>query len=264
MTPFNAPGGSGSFSGVRELAPAFCSRTRIAVGRSRRGTACCARPSNSQVRSVSPRRSPFAPTMTNNKLSANWPAPAFRSAGVPPALLTFSSTGQTVGLTQRMLVAAFAVPGSRRGAACCARSINSRTHTDSPRPAFRSAGVPPALLTFSKDQLRRVLPFEDSVGAQHDVPAVSPPRFSGVRELAPAFYSRTRIVVPRSSRGAACCGRPPWRARPSNSQANSDWAGFPSAAGSDKETFYVVGSYLTTGTRARIAVVCRAGGKNDL
>jgi hypothetical protein len=218
------------------------------------------------------RRSPFAPTMTNNKLSANWPAPAFRSAGVSPAcpelgrraLLTFSSTGQTVGLAQRVSTAGSAVPGSRRGGACCARSSNSRTHTDPPRRAFRSAGVPPALLTFSKDQLRRVLPFEDSVGAQHDVPAVSPPRFSGVRELAPAFYSRTRIVVPRSSRGAACCGRPPWRARPSNSQANSDWAGFPSAAGSDKETFYVVGSYLTTGTRARIAVVCRAGGKNDL
>jgi hypothetical protein len=36
------------------------------------------------------------------------------------------------------------------------------------------------------------------------------------------------------------------------------------AAGFDKETFYVVGSYLTTEARTNMAVVCRAGGKHDL
>ena len=32
------------------------------------------------------------------------------------------------------------------------------------------------------------------------------------------------------------------------------------AAGFDRETFYVVGSYPYIGTRANMAVVCRAGG----
>ena len=84
-------------------------------------------------------RSHSASAMTNGNSAANWPGPAFRSAGVPPALLTFSSTGQTVELAQRM-----------------------------------------------------------------------------------------------------------------------------PAAGSDEETFYVLGSYPYIGTRANMAVVCRAGGKNDL
>ena len=51
------------------------------------------------------------------------------------------------------------------------------------RPAFRSAGVPPALLICSTDRqdacatsLRgRVLPCQDSVGAQHAVPAAALP-----------------------------------------------------------------------------------------
>jgi len=54
-------------------------------------------------------RSHSASAMTNGNSAANWPGPAFRSAGVllalrfeGPALLTFSSTGQTVELAQRM------------------------------------------------------------------------------------------------------------------------------------------------------------------
>jgi len=53
-------------------------------------------------------RSHSASAMTNGNTAANWPGPAFRSdclpgqAGVSPALLTFSSTGQTVELAQRM------------------------------------------------------------------------------------------------------------------------------------------------------------------
>jgi hypothetical protein len=184
----------------------------------RRGTACCARPSNSRTHT-------------------DPPSPAFRSAGVPPALLTFSSTGQTFGLTQRASAAGFAVPGSRRAAACCFRSNNSRTHTDPPRPAFRSAGVPPALLTFSSTEQR-----------VEKIPA--PQR--------PCASSLAGFAVAGSRRGTACC------ARSSNSQVRSELAGCPPAAGFDKETFYVVGSYLTTGTRANMAEVCSAGGKNDL
>jgi hypothetical protein len=236
MTQFNAFGGLDMKN----------STWRSRVAWFRRGAACCARSSNSRTHTDPPRR-------------------AFRSAGVPPAcpelgrraLLTFSSTGQTFGLTQRASTAGFAVPGSRRGTACSTRSNNSRSHTDPPRPAFRSAGVPPALLTFS----------------------------SAGQTVGPAQrVSTAGFAVAGSRRGTACC------ARSSNSRTHTDPPGpafrsagvppalltfptpqqtlglalFAAAAGFDKETFYVVGSYLNTGTRANMAVVCRAGGKNDL
>ena len=43
--------------------------------------------------------------------------------------------------------------------------------------------------------------------ASRRTPNGASPRFYGVRELAPAFYSQTGLAVARSRRGTACCAR---------------------------------------------------------
>jgi hypothetical protein len=176
----------------------------------------------------------------------------FRSAGLQPGILS-----PVVPASFRL--AGYAVAGSRRGAVRRgARSSNSRVHSDSagappacpelsreaapattnsksaanwPRRAFRSAGVPPALLISSS--VRQTVGF-----AQHKLAA--------------------RFGASVFCRGAACC------ARSSHSRAHTDLAGLSPAVGFDHETFYVVGSYPNIGTRTNTAVVCRAGGENDL
>ena len=84
-------------------------------------------------------------------------------------------------------------PARRRGAA---PGVASPNPVRLARPAFRSAGIPPALLTSFCGSSER---------SQAATPNLAAARSYGVRELAPAFYSLTRFAVAISRRGAGAC-----------------------------------------------------------
>jgi len=68
----------------------------------------CIRSGSLQMEAVSVGAQHAVPAVKTGDPAANWPKPAFRSAGAPRALLTFSSAPQIIGSARPM-------PASARG-----------------------------------------------------------------------------------------------------------------------------------------------------
>jgi hypothetical protein len=125
-----------------------------------------------------------------------------------------------------------------------------------------------SLLAFSDHPARNFFAFAPAARPERGRRALGPAVFgfrsAGLQpgSLAPFVPPSRRLAgyaVANSRRGAVRRG-----ARSSNPRVHSGLAEFPLVAGFDHETFSVVGSYSNIGTRANMAVVCRAGGENDL